>query len=151
MSTRRNKLETWIRERNPKKIEHADFEELLKLLAPIDESALRHLLRETTVPLHPLAAGVNQDSFETLRTTLLALAKVYELGTVETRRLCRAIVITAKDHAKLAARNHRVTPEKREQKVEMISWMLTWLENPLVFPLWMDLRVRAAQPETGIE
>ena len=79
---------------------------------------------------------------EPVTPTLLALAAVYEAGTAETRRVARRVVITAKDHAKLAAGNQRVDPEKRRIKEEMASWMLTWLENPEVFPLWVALRVR---------
>jgi hypothetical protein len=47
-------------------------------------------------------------------------------------------VITAKDHARLAMR--KTNEEKRALKEEMILWMLTWLENPGVFPIWVALR-----------
>jgi hypothetical protein len=124
-------------------VELSDFDELLGLLAPIAESDLRHLLRETSADLHPLVAGVDQASLETLRDSLLALTDWYERGNAETRRLTRRIVITAKDHAKLAARNQRVAVEKRNLKGEMAVWMLTWLENPAVFPLWVGLRQKA--------
>jgi hypothetical protein len=49
------------------------------------------------------------------------------------------VVIAAKDHARFAARKE----EKREEKEEMALWILTWLENPPVFPEWARLR-RAA-------
>ena len=60
-------------------------------------------------------------------------------------RKCSATnrLITAKDHARLAARSQHVSPEKRAEKEEMSTWMLTWLENPVVFPLWAGLRARA--------
>ena len=45
--------------------------------------------------------------------------------------------------AKLAARNQRVSVEKRDEKEEMVTWMRTWLENPDVFALWVAMRVRA--------
>ena len=48
-------------------------------------------------------------------------------------------MIEAKDHARWAARN----PEKRAEKQEMALWMLTWLENPPLFPQWVKLRREA--------
>jgi hypothetical protein len=48
----------------------------------------------------------------------------------------RRLVITAKEHARLAARN----PGKRPDKEEMILWLTTWLENPPVFREWVSLR-----------
>ena len=140
MPSKQAKLETWLRQRAPTQVELMDFDELLRLLAPITESSLRHRLRATGANLHPLVAGVDQDTLTALRDSLLALAGWYEQGTAETRRLTRQIVITAKDHAKLAARNQRAAPEKRALKTEMIVWMLTWLENPSIFPLWAQLR-----------
>jgi hypothetical protein len=140
MASKQAKLASWLRERAPGQVVLTDFDELLLLLAPITESDLRHRLRLTGADLHPLVGGVNQDTLAALRDSLLGLATWYQNGTAETRRLTRRIVITAKDHAKLAARNRRVTPEKRALKGEMAVWMLTWLENPLIFALWVPLR-----------
>lgn len=145
MPSKQARLESWLRERAPRQVEVTDFEELLRLLAPISESGLRRLLRASTAKLHPLAAGVDQDTFATLRDSLLALAACYEEGDAGTRRLTRRIVITAKDHAKLAARNQRVAAEKRAVKEEMAAWMLTWLENPGIFPLWVNMREQSLE------
>lgn len=141
--SRRSKLEAWLRERAPTRVELADFDELLALLAPVEESDLRHLLRESGTNLHPLVAGVDQSTLTTLRGSLTVLAEWYERGNPETRRLTRMIVIIAKDHAKLVARNHRVAAGKRAEKETMVAWMLTWLENPLVFSLWISLQENA--------
>ena len=46
----------------------------------------------------------------------------------------------AKDHARLAARSAKITPEKKVMKEEMVQWLLVWLENPGVFPAWVKLR-----------
>ena len=143
MPSKQGKLEAWLHERAPAQVELTDFDELLRLLAPITESDLRHRLRGTRANLHPLVAGVNQDTLVALRDSLLALAGWYETGDAETRRLTRKIVITAKDHAKLAARNQRVAPEKRALKSEMTVWMLTWLENPVIFSLWVPMREKS--------
>jgi hypothetical protein len=142
MPSKQAKLESWLQERAPAEVSLRDFDELHSFLAPITDSHLRRRLRETGAKLHPLVAGVNQDNLGTLQHTLLALADWYERGDNETRRLTRQIVITAKDHAKLAAANQRVTGERRALKGEMAAWMLTWLENPSIFPLWVSMRVK---------
>ena len=140
MPSKQATLVAWLREQAPAEVGLIHFDELLRLLAPITESNLRHRLRLTENKLHALVVGVNQDTFATLRESLLALADSYEKGNADTRRLTRRIVITAKNHAKLAAMNQRVAPEKRAAKAEMAAWMLTWLENPLVFRLWVPMR-----------
>ena len=143
MPSRQRKLDAWLAERAPGEVGLAEFETLLRLLTPVTESDLRRLLRASGAPLHPLAAGVDQASFAALHDSLLALATCYEDGTADDKRAARRIVITAKDHAKLAARSQHVSPDKRTEKEEMATWMLTWLENPVVFPLWAELRAKA--------
>lgn len=149
MSSRRSRLADWLRQRAPTLVELADFDELLGLLSPISESALRRLLRETGSPLAPVVAGVDQTDFTNLARTLSALSASYEHGNADHRRLCRGIVITAKDHARLASRNRRLTEAARLQKREMVDWMLVWLENPPAFPLWAELRMTRLQPAEG--
>ena len=105
-------------------------------LGPISGSTLRRLLRESGVPLGPFVEGVRQDTFDTLESSLLNLLKEYEGGDMERRAAVRRLVIESKDHARWAAR----IPEKRAEKQEMALWMLTWLENPPLFPDWVRLR-----------
>ncbi len=133
--SKKSKLAAWLRERAPACVELGDFEELLRLLAPIKEPDLRRLLRESGAPLAAVVEGVDQTSYASLRRTLLALCAEYESGD---KRLVRNIVITAKDRAKLAQRNAKLADEK----AEMVLWMLTWLENPAVFPVWIAMRAR---------
>jgi len=140
-------LSAWLAQHTPAVVGLAEFADLQRILAPISDSSLRRLLRASGATLHPLTAGVDQDSFPALRDSLNALAASYEFGDSSIRRAARSIVITAKDHAKLAARNVRVDPQKRTQKAEMASWMLTWLENPAVFPAWVALRMKTLHPE----
>ena len=78
--------------------------------------------------------------------TLIALQHEYETaiasGNVYRARHCKGTVMTAKHHAKLAARN-------RPEKTEMIEWMRVWLENPPVFDAWC--RLKAAKLAAIIE
>jgi hypothetical protein len=107
-----------------------EWREIAAFLAPVSDRTVRNLLRESNWPLDPLIEGVRQDSLEDLERTLLALEAEYREGDEARRRACRRAVITAKDHARF----------HRDEKREMILWMLTWLENPEVFPLWVRLR-----------
>ncbi len=114
---------------------------------------LRRLLRDSGAPLAPLVEGVRQDNFEALERTLLALEGEYEqarsAGDAARQRLCRQAVIEAKQHARWAMRRAPASPERRAEKAEMIEWMLVWLENPEVFPVWVRLRKKAARSTGG--
>jgi hypothetical protein len=127
----------------PREIGEPEWQALLALLAPISESYLRRLLRASGVPLTPLVEGVRQESFDALESSLLRLLAEYERGDAAARSRVRSVAIAAKDHARFAARRAAPGEEKREEKEEMALWILTWLENPPVFPEWVRLR-RAA-------
>ena len=51
-------------------------------------------------------------------------------------------VIAAKDRAKFAAK-------KKPEKAEMVEWMMVWLENPAVFPAWVEARKRRLAANEG--
>lgn len=127
-------------------IGESHFEDLRSRMAPLSDRALRKLLRETGYALAPLVEGVRQEDFDQLERTLAALAGEYEraAGVRERTRMIRRLVITAKEHARFAARRARDTAQ-RHAKEEMAEWMLVWLENPAIYPQWVTLR-RAAGP-----
>ena len=111
--------------------------ELTALLSPVSAAYLRRLLRQSGVPLAPMVEGVNQESLDHLERTLLALAGEYESGRREARRM----VIEAKERLRWS--EARATdPERRADKSEMLLWVMTWLENPAAFPVWVRLRKR---------
>ena len=113
-------------------------------LGPISGSTLRRLLRESGVPLGPFIEGVRQDTFDALESSLLTLLKEYEGGDPAQKTAIRRLVIESKEHARWAAR----IPERRAEKQEMAFWMLTWLENPPLFPQWVKLRRQHALPHS---
>lgn len=129
-------LERWLAERRPAQIGEAEFGEILRLLAPVSESYARRLVRESGAPLHPLVEGVRQGSLDELEESLRKLLDEYQRGDVSQKSAVRRLVITAKDHARLASRN----PAKRVEKEEMLLWLITWLENPPLFADWVRLR-----------
>jgi hypothetical protein len=144
---KRDLLNEYLARRRPARIGEAEWLELREELAPVSDSYLRRLLRDSGVALDPVVEGVRQDSFQDLERTLLALQREYmlavESGLKERAVRCRRAVIEAKDHARLAARRAGVSPERRAVKEEMAAWMLLWLENPEIFPAWLALRKKA--------
>ena len=148
MPSRKQKLaeiRAYVEDLGIDSIGESHFEELRSRMAPLSDRALRKLLRETGYALAPVVEGVRQEDFDQLERTLAALAGEYEraAGGRERTRMIRRLVITAKEHARFAARARDVG--KRQAKEEMAEWMLVWLENPAIFPQWVRLR-RAARP-----
>ena len=152
----KQRLREHLAEKPPAAITEAVWKDLLARLAPVSESYLRELLRETGLPFDQPYAGVRQHSFEELEQSLGEILAVYAEAMAandrERARYCRRVVIGAKDRARLVARHPRTTQEKKAQKEEMARWMLVWLENPEVFPAWVEARKRvgqAARPQLG--
>lgn len=123
---------------------------LAAALPDVSPHRLRQLLRETGLELAPMVEGVRQNTFADLERTLRALGQEYEqTGDRARRQAIRALVVEAKDHARLAIRNPKVAPEIRTEREEMIQWMLVWLENPPVFNVWIDTRKRVRDSVAG--
>jgi hypothetical protein len=136
--SKRAKLGQWLTERRIERAGELEWREMLTALAPISESYLRKLLRGSGVSLAPMVEGVVQSSLVDLERTLLALANEYEAGARDVRR----IVITAKDHARFALKKFKPDDPKIGERQEMFLWMMTWLENPALFPVWLAMRKR---------
>jgi hypothetical protein len=131
---KRAAVEEWLAGRE--RVEEADLETLKTMAGGVSVSYLRRLLRESSVALAPMVEGVRQDDFDALERTLVALLGEYERGDRARRQAVRRVVIEAKDHARWAGRK----PDRRAEKEEMALWMITWLENPGLFPRWAKLR-----------
>jgi hypothetical protein len=146
----KQQLRDYLAANQPAAITEAVWHDLLRDLAPVSESYLRDLLRDTGLPFDQPYSGIRQHTFEELEDTLRTMQQVYRdalaAGARDRARYCRRQVIAAKDRAKFLAITPRSTPEKRTQKEEMAQWMLVWLENPEVFPAWVDARKKTVQP-----
>ena len=142
--TKRDELQRWLDRVRPGRIGEREWAMLHVDLAPISGSHLRRLLRDSGVPLAPLVEGVRQETFEALESSLLSFLREYERSGVAGQMSVRRVVIEAKEHARWASRN----PGKRVQKEEMALWMLTWLENPPLFPQWVKLRRQHGLPNS---
>jgi hypothetical protein len=139
--TKAARLREALQRRDAALVDEALWRELQTELAPVSAEYLRRLLRQSGAPLAPLVEGVRQDTFEDLERTLLALEREYASGDEPRRTACRREVIAAKDRSRWALRRLPEADPRREAKQEMSLWMLTWLENPGVFPAWLALRV----------
>jgi hypothetical protein len=140
--TKRARLTALLAERRPACIDLALFAELRTALAPISDSWLEDLLRDSGIPLDPVVEGASLHSPEDLRRTLLALSEAYEKAADP--RLVRARVIEAKTRLRALIARTRV-PELRHEREDMHLELMTWLENPAVFPLWLRLRHRPSE------
>ena len=121
----------------PERITESVWRDLLTRMAPVSESYLRELLRNTALPFDQPYAGIRQHTFEELEASLGEMLEVYQAamaaGDRDRARYCRRQVIAAKDRAKFLVK-------KIPAKEEMAQWMLVWLENPEVFPAWVAAR-----------
>jgi hypothetical protein len=134
----------------PAVVTEAVWHGLLMRLAPVSESYLRELLRNAGIPIEQPYAGIRQHTFEELEHSLREMLRVYQdaiaTGNRDRARYCRRQVIAAKDRAKFLAQNEGTPAPKQAEKREMADWMLVWLENPEVFPAWVDARKNAGGP-----
>lgn len=147
--TRIAEIRAYLDERSVEVISDAVFADLLARFAPAKPDTVRKWVRQCGVPLAPMVEGVRQDSFDELERTLTALTAEYESSDRDRARAIRRLVITGKEHARFAAHAANDT-SKRAIKLEMTDWMLTWLENPPLFPQWVRLRrVQSDATATG--
>lgn len=137
----REQLSEYVERRPPGTMDTAEWESLLARLAPASERTLRSLLREMAVPMKPLVAGVDQSTFESLEASLLALLEAYNEGH---GRACRRLVLQAKEHAGWTSLRAK-EEARRAEKREMAEWIRVWLENPAIFPAWVELRKRVIE------
>jgi hypothetical protein len=139
-------LREWLAAHAVAGIGEVEWRGLLRELAPVSESYLRQLLRDTGMPFAQPYSGIHQKSFAELERTLREMLEVYteavRAGDREKMRECRRQVIAAKDRARILGRRTKASDDERVLKEEMAQWMLVWLENPEVFPAWVEIRKR---------
>lgn len=123
------------------RIDESIWEELKRDLAPISDSYLRSLLRESGCQLPPLIEGVRTTDLAEAERTLCALAAEYEPASEESRKSCRSLVLDAKQRLRWRLkRTGEPVGSVGTILEEMLLWTSTWLENPVLFPEWVSLR-----------
>ena len=115
-----------------------NLRELKETLSPISDHYLRKVLRASGYGLDPLVEGVRQENLDILADSLTRLEAIYAAGGLDVRKHCRALLIEARLHAGFAFQRTGNAGKK-----EMMEWMRVWLENPGVFPLWVEIRRKA--------
>jgi len=133
MASKRRHILEWLANRSPAEVDEALYAELRAAFSDVSEGTVKKALRESGLKLAPLVEGVRQESLEHLEQTLRALLAEYEKGDRARQRQVREAVITAKQHARWA--------KKEEEQL----WLQTWLENPPLFPSWVEMRKRLLQ------
>jgi hypothetical protein len=131
--TKKQRLLEYAAARGWSRIGEAEWNELRRELPDISEAAIQQCGLEVETPW----GGVRQHRFEELEESLRAFSSVYA-AREDLRRLCRARVIAAKDRARWISRRAGSDERLRARKAEMVEWMLVWLGDPSVFPVWAD-------------
>jgi len=123
----------------------AEWNEIRDALPDISES----IIRESGLKISAPWSGLNTHSLEALNGDLRAFCRVHETRA-DLRRYCREQVIRAKERARWAAKNPKLEENKRAMKSEMVEWMLVWLDDPAVFPVWAQLRLDIIEGKNAI-
>ena len=134
-ATKRAKVLEFAASRGWTGIGEAEWNELRQALPEISVATIR----EAGLPIDAPWCGIRQHTFEELSDSLRAFSAVYE-ARPDLQQFCREQVIAAKDHAKFVAIRSTVSPETRERKATMAEWMLVWLGDPSLFPVWAHAR-----------
>lgn len=108
------------------RIGEAEWGELRAALPDVSVGVIQSSGLEIDAPW----CGIRQHTFEELEESLRTFSAVYA-ARLDLRSACRAQVIAAKDRAKWLSRS-------KPYKAEMAEWMLVWLGDPSVFPVWVD-------------
>jgi hypothetical protein len=142
MANKTDDIKRLIGERSWSRIGGEEWSYLREAFPSASESRLRKIILETGLKLEQPWRGVDNHSLDGLEETLTDLAHLYIREPSQIRKL----VIAAKDKTRFAARNPKVTAEKRALKFEMVDWMLVWLGDPAMFPTWARLRRTQLSP-----
>src|ERR1017187_4924087 len=82
----KRQLRDYLAANHPPAITEAVWQDLLRQLAPVSESYLRDLLRDTGLPFDQPYSGIRQHTFEELEASLRGMLEVYLAATAEGNR-----------------------------------------------------------------
>jgi hypothetical protein len=104
------------------------------------------VIRQSGLSIAAPWCGVRQHTFDELEQSLREFSAVYA-ARPDLRQLCRDEVIAAKDRAKWLSRRDNIDNEIRRRKATMAEWMLIWLSDPALFPVWINALKSQADPD----
>jgi hypothetical protein len=131
--SKRQRVLNYASARGWAKIGEAEWNELRRALQDVSDATIQQCGLAVDAPW----SGVRQHGFEELEESLRAFSRIYA-EREDLRRLCRDQVIAAKDRARWISRRTDSDEALRARKAEMVEWMLVWLGDPAVFPVWAD-------------
>lgn len=144
--SKKQRILAWLADRGWDSVSEERAHELARAFPDCSDDTLRTTLLECGLSLAPLVEGVVQDNYRHVEASLAALLTEYLAAQASSDKprtqLIRSAVIRAKEHAEFAANNPKVHQRKRKVKAEIALWLHTWLENPPLFPAWVELRKR---------
>ena len=141
---KRERVRRWLDQQAGAAVDGEAFRALRAELAPISAAYLRRLLEQAGAVMTAEVEGVRLDGFENLERSLTHLATLYEAGQPGVR----AVVLEAKQRARWASRQAK-DARRRAEKEEMARWLLVWLENPGIFPVWVALKRKAQEQDAA--
>lgn len=133
--TKKSRAIEYVKSRGWSRIGEAEWAELRAALPDVSETTLRSAGFPISAPWN----GVAQHTLDELAGSLCELTGIYQ-ARPDLHRYCRDVVIEARERAQWLARGARVVEAKRQLKAEMAEWMLVWLGDPAIFPVWIALR-----------
>lgn len=155
----RARIHAFLEELEPRRIGPAEWDALLARLTRSVGDASRvnpryvlDVLHETNVEVDRSLGGlpvdlrgrVHTSTPESAAECLLAVSAEYararEAGDAVRAEDVRRAVRQAKDRLRLTLRRKNLREETRREKQELLEWFLVWLENPGVFPVWLEAK-----------
>ena len=150
-------IEAWLETERPVRIGPDEFtrlqREISARLGPNRRLAPRYLIEVLLLMEVDRAVGgipvdlrgrVGFSDERETRTSLLEMAAEHvaaqQAGREGRMQDCRQAVLLAKDRLKVILANKNLDEQKRRDKEEFLNWFIVWLENPSVFPEWLELR-----------
>lgn len=121
---------------------------------PVSPAYVLDVLSQTQIPIDRALGGLPVDlrgrvHFHDRQAAVVSLTDMtreYEAARAGNDKQraedCRRAVRKGKDRLKLILRRANLSPQKREEKQELLQWFLVWLEAPPLFPGWVELRGR---------
>ena len=130
--TKKSRVLDYAAARGWSRLGEAEWHQLQSALPDVSES----VMQQCGLPVDAPWCGVRQHTFEELADSLLAFSEVYE-SRPDLRTECRRRVIEGKDRARFLIARAATDEATRERKAAMVEWMLIWLGDPAVFPVWL--------------
>ena len=162
----RGLIHEFLEERKPARIGPAEWDALLSHVIRAIGDARRvspryvlDILHETDVEIDRSLGGIPPDlrgrvhagTPQAAAESLLAMSGEYARARAAKDAVraedVRRAVRQAKDRLRLTLRRKNLRDETRSEKQELVDWFLVWLENPGVFPAWIEAKLgRSSDP-----